>query len=394
MENANEVRSTEMRLTQTGSRLSGTKQIVFALFACLPATLTSAAQSDMDAAHISPTLYFRSDSDESSSRAALHAKVLPVAQSLASTPFQYLPIELDRCEALIATLQTHDAFLKIRTLEDTQDQLAKKSRNEVDTDESVLESAMAERLRTLSPSQIRSLGRYAFLAKTAQRDAAHALSKDVERYRGVVLSPSLDSFADDYDRINAHLARPKEVVAADTTTRRKALTAWNDAYDKAAPEEATLLGAIVELDNRDAIAQGYKNAADRKYQLRGLNDALVTQTLAAVQAESPVYRHYQEVLAQHAARVLGISPVLSTEVDLASTKAPAIPLPEAKQLILSALQPLGTDYTNRFAALLDPRTEDSISLEGHTGHEQEHLLMLMMLLRPCITAVTTGLFER
>jgi oligoendopeptidase F len=323
-------------------------------FVYLSATLASVAQSDLDAAHISPTLYFRSDADESSSRPALHAKVSTETQALASAPLQSLPKELDRCESIIAALQTHDAFLKIRTLEDTQDQQAKKARDEVDTDESVLEAAMADRLRRLSPSQMSSLGRYEFLAETAQRDVAHALSADTERYRGAVVSPSLNSFADAYDSIDAHLARPKEAAAADVTTRWKALTAWNEAYDKAAPEEATLLGAIVELENRDAIAQGYKNAADRKYQVRGLSDALVTQTLAAVQAEAPVYRHYQEVLAQHAARVLGISPVLSSEVDLASTKAPVIPLPEAKRLILSALQPLGTDYTNRFASLLDP----------------------------------------
>ena len=339
---------------QTHSSLSGTYPALIALSLCLSATLVSGAQSGLEAAHISPTLYFRSDADESASRAALHAKVSPATEALASATLQSLPTKLDRCESLIAALQTHDAFLKIRTLEDTQDQPAKKARNEVETDQSVLEAAMDSRLRRLSPSEAASLGRYALLAESAQRDAAHALSPDAEQYRGAVVDPSLTSFSDAYDQIKTYLAPPKEASAADTTTRRKALATWNEAYDRAAPEMATLLGTIVELENRDAVAQGYKNAADRKYQLRGLSDALVTQTLAAVQAEAPAYRHYQEVLAHHAAWVLGVSPVLSSEVDLASTKAPAISLPDAKNLILSSLQPLGTDYTNRFAALLDP----------------------------------------
>jgi len=343
-----------MPTSQTRSCVNKARPAIFVAFVCLSAPLASVAQSDLDTAHISPTLYFRSDADESSSRAALHAKVSPETRALASASLASLPRELDHCESLIAALRTHAAFLKIRTLEDTQDQQAKKSRNEVDTDESVLEASMDNRLRSLSSRQMNSLGRYAFLAKTAQRDAGHALSPDAERYRGTVVSPSLDRIADAYDRIDAQLARPKEAGAADTATRRKALMAWNDAYDQAASQEATLLGAIVELENRDAIAQGYKNAPDRKYQVRGLSDALVTQTLAAVQVEARVYRRYQEVLAQHAARVLGVSPVLSTEVDLASTKAQAIPLSDAKRLILTALQPLGTDYTNRFAALLDP----------------------------------------
>lgn len=329
------------------------KPVIFALLVCLFA-LTSGAQSDLEATHISPTLYFRSDADESSSRAALHGKVSPEMRALASATFQTLPNELDRCESLIAALQTHDAFLKIRTLEDIQDQPAKKARNEVETDQSVLEAAMDDRLRRLSPKEAIALGRYTFLAKAAQRGAAHALSPDAEQYRGAVVAPSLTSFADAYDRIEAHLAPPKEANAADTTTRRKALATWNEAYDRVAPEMATLLGAIVALENRDAVVQGYKNAADRKYQVLGLSDALVTQTLAAVQAEAPSYRHYQEVLAHHAERILSTSPVLSSEVDLASTKALAISLPDAKTLILSGLQPLGTDYTNRFAALLDP----------------------------------------
>jgi oligoendopeptidase F len=257
---------------------------------------------------ISPTLYFHSDADESSSRAALHARVSPEVQALSFAPVRSLPEELDRCESLIAALQKHAAFLKIRTLEDTQDQPAKKARDEVDTDQSVLGAAMDDRLRGLSPREVNSLGRYVLLAQTAQRDAAHALPPDAEQYRGAVIPPSLNSFADAYDRIQAHLTCPEEVGAADTTTRRKALAAWNEAYDKAAPEEATLLAAIVELENRDAMANGYKNAADRKYQARGLSDALVTQTLAAVQVEAPAYRHYQEVLAQHAAGTLGVSP--------------------------------------------------------------------------------------
>ena len=339
---------------QTRSKPSGTYPAVFALALFLSATLVAGAQSGLEAAHISPTLYFRSDADESASRTELNSKVSPEIKALASTTLQSLPKELDRCESLIAALETHDAFLKIQTLEDTQDQPAKKARNEVETDQSVLKAAIDSRLRRLSPEEAASLGRYALLAKSAQRNAAHALSPDAERYRGAVVDPSLTNFSDAYDKIKTRLVTPKEASVADTTTRRKALATWNDAYDKAAPEVATLLGAIVELENRDAVAQGYKNAADRKYQLRGLSDALVTQTLAAVQAEAPAYRHYQEVLAQHAARVLGVSPVLSSEVDLASTKAPAISLADPKTLILSGLQPLGTDYTNRFAALLDP----------------------------------------
>jgi oligoendopeptidase F len=325
-----------------------------AAFICLFGTLASGGQTDLEASHISPTLYFRSDAEESSSRAALHSSISSVLQALKSAPVHSLPQQLDRCEALIAALQTHNAFWKVQTLEDTQNQAAKKARSEVRTDQSVVEAAMDVRLLQLSPDEVNSLGKYKFLAQSAQHDIDHALSPDAERYRGAVVPPALNSFTDAYDRIDGHLTRPKEFTAADSATRRAAITKWNDAYDKAAPEEATLLAAIVEVENRDAEAQGYKDAADRKYQANGLSDALVQQTLTAVQAEAPAYRHYQEVLAKHAAATLGVSTALSTEIDLASAHAPAISLPDAKHLILDSLAPLGSDYTGRFAALLDP----------------------------------------
>lgn len=336
------------------NRVRKTERAIIAIAIDLSVTLASGAQTGLDTAHISPTLYFQSEAEEASSRVALHARLSPEVQALSSVSVRSLVVELDRCEALIALLQTHDAFLKVRTLENTQDQAGKQARDQVETDQSVLEAAMDARLRRLSPAEVNQLGPYKFLAQSAQRDADHALSPDAERYRGAVVLPALSSFGDAYDRLDAHLTRPKEVLAADAAMRRAAIATWNGAYDKAAPEEATLLADIVELENRDAAAQGYKNAADRKYQTRGLSDASVERTLASVQAEAPAYRHYQEVLARHAAAKLGVSPVLSTEIDLASAHASAISLPDAKRLILDALAPLGTDYTKRFAALLDP----------------------------------------
>ena len=150
MEYADEQPRTVKAPVQTHSKPSETYPAVFALAFCLSATLIAGAQSGLEASHISPTLYFHSDADESASRTALHAKVSPEVEALSATTLQSLPQELDRCESLIAALQTHDAFLKIRTLEDNQDQPAKKARNEVETDQTVLEAAMDTRLRRLS----------------------------------------------------------------------------------------------------------------------------------------------------------------------------------------------------------------------------------------------------
>ena len=109
----------------------------------------------------------------------------------------------------------------------------------------------------------------------------------------------------------------------------------------------------MDIKNRDAVAQGYENAADRKYQSLGLSTKLIDQTLSTVEAEAPIYRRYQQVLAGHTAQKLGLSSVLPAELDLGYTPSPPMSLAQSSALILDALQPLGNDYVSRFAALLD-----------------------------------------
>ncbi len=277
-----------------------------------------------------------------------------VVKELQDSTSDSLPAALAHAEQLVASLQTHAAFLRVQTLEDTTNQDAKRARDQVNTDRSVVEAAEESRLRLVPPSQILSLGKYAFLAQSVQKDSAHLLSPDTERYRGMVVSPGLQAIADDYDRIDATLKRPQAVSSTDTTARRAAITEWNDEFNRAAPEEAALLGVLVELENRDAEAEHYSNAADRKYLELGLDEKTIQQTLTAVQSEAGVYRQYQQVLAQHVAHTLGVPAALSSEVGMVTTHADPISLDDARSMILTSLQPLGTDYTQRFARLLDP----------------------------------------
>jgi oligoendopeptidase F len=304
--------------------------------------------------HLSATIYFPSAVAEASSRADLHRQVAPMVDRLNGATLDSLPGMLGHAEGLIAALQTHAAFWKVQALEDTHDQNAKQARDQVESDESMIEAAMNARLRRVPSGLVLSLGTYAFLARMAQQDATHGLSPDAQRYRGAVVLPAEQNIADAYDLLDARLGSPKGISSPDATVRRDAIKERNAAYASLAPEEATLLAELVGLENRDAVAQGYRNAADRKYQQLGLDESTVSSTLAAVAAEAPVYRSYQKVLADHAASTLHVVAALSSEIDMASSKAPAIPLDEARRMILSALQPLGDDYVKRFAQLLDP----------------------------------------
>ena len=325
----------------------------------------------LEVAHLSPTLYFPSAQEELASRNAIHAQVAPLEKKLAASSAASLVTILDNANETIIALQRHWAYLRVQSLENTEDQGAKAARIAVSTDIDVMNAAMRSRLRQVLPEQVAMLGRFAYLAELARQDAAHDFSVDAERYRGAATSPFEQSIADSYDRVIDKVGSNKGVASPDMANRRAAIALRDAAYDQAAPVTATLLASLIEIENRDAVAQGYANAADRKYSFFGLSTTLINQTLSAVQAEAPSYRQYQKVLAEHAARKLGVPSVLSAEQDFAYTPSPQISLLEGRQLILDAFQPLGQDYTRRFAALLDP-ANGRLDLTGgsnraHTG---------------------------
>ena len=366
--------------TGTQGRLLGRTALSFVSWAMMgvfaSAPITGYSQQPVqtpliDMAHLSPTLYFPSATEELASRNALHARVAPLEKQLAASPAASLGKELDMAEQTIIALQRHAAYLRVQVLENTQDQDAKAAGATVSADEAVVNAAMRSRLRQVPPDQIATLGRYAYLAELARQDATHDFSADAERYRGAVTGPFEQSIADAYDRLIDTFGSNKGMASPDLATRRAAIASRNEAYDHAAPVTATLLASLIEIENRDAAAQGYANAADRKYNSLGLSTTLIDQTLSAVQAEAPVYRRYEQVLAEHAARKLGVPAVLSAEQDFAYTPSPQISLAEGRQFILDSFQPIGQDYTRRFAALLDP-ANGRLDLTGgshraHTG---------------------------
>ncbi len=327
---------------------------IWLLFAALASNAAAVPQdSGLEAARISPTLYFVSAREERETRETLHARVNAFEKEISVASEDSLPDLLGTAEQLLISLQRHTACLRLQYLEDTTDESVKAAADSVSTDRSVLNAALNRRLAQVPPVGIPTLGRYARLATQAQQDAAHSLSPDAARYRGSVTLPAQASIADAYHRLIGTIGN-QGASSRDLETRRAAITRRDEAYNRTAPAVAALLGTLIDLQNRDAVAQRYADAADRKYSSLELSDALVTQTLAGVEAQSAIYREYEQVIAEHAGRKLGVSPVLPAEVGLAATPWPRIPLQQARQLVLDALAPLGGDYTRRFAQLLDP----------------------------------------
>jgi oligoendopeptidase F len=312
------------------------------------------ADSELANAHISTTLYFQSASDETASRNALHARVSALVLKLADANQASLLHELDAANQALIDLQRHLAYLRVQTLENTQDHDARVAESSVETERSVLDAAIENRLRKVPDSQINALGSFAFLATQAKQDAAHLLPPETEQYRGRVTETCESDLSDAYGRLIDNMERPKDVYSPDLPKRQAAIKERNAAYDQVAPVAANLLAEIIDLENRDAVAQGFANAADRKYDSLELSPQFIQETLTRMKAEAPLHRQYEQVLAEHAMRKLKLSSVTSAEVSLADPAVPRLSFGQARQLILGGLQPLGSDYVQRFAQLLRP----------------------------------------
>jgi oligoendopeptidase F len=379
---ANKVRQWSYRPAKVKTGLHGCLGLVVglavaALAAPAAVLAQTAAQSPtqspetIEQAHISPTLYFTGAAAELRDRQTLHAQVPALVQQVGACQAASLIKEMDKAWAAMSRLQRHAAYLKIQNLENTQEQALKDAYQGVATDQSLVETAIDARLQQVPAEQIASLESYAYLARDMRAHIRHMLAPDAEAYRESVTLPHEDSIADAYDRLIDSIPKVKDVASPDTAKRRDAIQQRNQAYDAAAPVTATLLATLIDTENRDAVAQHYANAAERKYDSLGLSAKVINGTLAAVAAQSGAYRQYQQMIAQHAARGLGVASILSSEQDLAAGQAPPIPLAQGRQLILEALAPLGPDYTRRFAQLLDP-ANGRLDLAGgmhraHTG---------------------------
>jgi oligoendopeptidase F len=324
-------------------------------FAIAAAAAAATAQQAPDAApRLSPTLYFADSAAERSSRAGLHARIEALARAIEAADYSSLVERLTEANEVLVALQRHDAYLRARTLENTQDRAAKDAYAALNDDESAVNAAMESRLQRVPRDQIAGLGRYAKLARDVQAGAAHRLLPDAERYRGSVVVAAEQSMSDAYDARIASIGDFKGVTSPDVGTRRAALARRDSAFDSAAPVIATLLGTLIDVENRDAAAHGFRNAADQKYAALGLRDTLVERTLAAVAAQASVYKDYETLIAEYAARHLGVARALSDERDVGLSTAAAVPFEQGRQIVLDALAPLGPDYVRRFARLLDP----------------------------------------
>lgn len=345
----------------------------------LAATLALAFPSlgKADLPQVSPSLFFADANVEKSHRALVHEQVLSLIPRLAKVSDERLLEELENAEKILISVQRHAAYARLQVLQNVDDTSMAAAQSQMGGDVSAIRSAVDNRLSQIKPEQVPLLGRFAKqaeeLLQNAKENQAHRFSPDIALYRSkVVLAFQKDvarNYAAQIEKIeqaskasgaptNAAAPNPEDLIR-----RRAQLSQTTQAYAKQAASVASLLASQIDVFNRDALAQAYANAAERKYSSIGMDTASVTASLQAFVDAAPAYRRYQNLLREHSKQVLHLDKVDPADLALSFRRAKPLNFDEARQMIIEALSPIGPDYRSRFTQLLDP-ANGRLSLSG------------------------------
>ncbi|QWT21239.1 hypothetical protein KPL74_04375 [Bacillus sp. NP157] len=344
--------------------------------ACLLAL--AIAPTHADDQRIDPSPWFATPAVEATDRTQLIADIdaLPVLDKPGATE---LLDYLHRVEALTARSQQHEVYLHLRTALDIDDHVA----DDVSSAMSDAAGTLAERTRKTLRSvgdagfasdvaAVPALGKYRWLLERATRVLPHELPEGEQAVLSSLSGQDAASFWAIYQKTRraapygtVHTAKgdldankDADALAKDPDrhVREQAWKQRQDALSAQAETYAATLIGIVRLGDRVAKLEHFKDAPEAEYFHRLFDRADVDATAKAVEAQASVLQDYQKLRAAQTATRLGIDQAHSWDlsVPLPGFTVPAFDEAKLRTVIPAALAPLGSDYTARFRALLDP----------------------------------------
>ncbi len=286
---------------------------------------------------------------------------------------------LQAAAELMGKLTRHARYFKLQSSRDIDNNAAAESRHQVGAIGDRLMDSVDATLHALDQAafdravaQAPELQHYRYYYQSVVRSAPHELPPDEQDALDTVTQPAADALWNIYQQTLRTTPSLKIDTAAgvrDSKTdadllahdpdRKVRQTAWQYRWQqidaRAELYAANLLGVVRQNDKQaklhkfpDAVAAAYFNDA--------LDRERVDAALAQFKEHTAIYKRYQQLRADHAARQAG-----STEPhswDLAYTPPgktiPQLTLDQSRDVTLRALAPLGQDYVNHFRDLLDP----------------------------------------
>lgn len=273
----------------------------------------------------------------------------------------------------------HYTYLYLRYSVNTKDEQSAKDSSEMDAEFSRRTAFLQQELMRVDGPllekfirQTPALRIYRFSVESARRFLPHTLSLKEEEALSATSPFNSEWQYDLYQKLlrrtrfgtvktrggELDVLRQRAVIAsnADRAVREAGFKKLYAAYASERDLYAFALISLVRARNRLAELHRFEDAPAESFFRSYWSKPEVSRLLAQIEAVADVYKRYQRLRARYASRKLGTEEVNLWDVQAATNveRVPRFTIDEARRLIREALAPLGAEYGQELAQLLDP----------------------------------------
>jgi oligoendopeptidase F len=273
----------------------------------------------------------------------------------------------------------HYTYLYLRYAVNTKDEASQTESSKMDAEFSERTAFLQQELMRVDEPllerfirQTPQLEVYRFSVEAARRLLAHTLSLKEEEALSATSPLNSEWQYDLYQKLlrrtrfgtvktNAgelDVLRQRGVIAslADRSLREAGFKKLYAGYASERDLYAFALINLVRARNRLAQLHRFEDAPTESFFRSYWSKEEVSQLLAEIERVAGIYQRYQRLRADYARRKLGLAEVNLWDVQAATSveRVPRFTIDEARKVIREALSPLGTEYGQELAQLLEP----------------------------------------
>ena len=201
-----------------------------------------------------------------------------------------------------------------------------------------------------------SLKRHFFAIESLRRYRPYTLSLKEEELLSATEPLNNDWQYDLYNKLIAHTPFGAVRSADGPKAREEGFKSRYAGFASQRDLYAFTLMRLAAAGNRLAQLRHYEDAASRAYFGRYWSKEQVNDLLEQLTRQADLYKRYQRLRADHVKKILGSEDVNLWDLSAqpAGLQIPRFTIDQASQIMRDALAPLGAEYGEELASLLDP----------------------------------------
>lgn len=273
----------------------------------------------------------------------------------------------------------HYTYLYLRHAVNTDDETSDADSSEMDAEFTKRTAFLQQELIQIKPKTLESFIRrrpalkvYRFAVESVERNREHTLALGEEEtlsitapltsewqydlYQNLLRRTRFEKIETPNGDLDARRDRTAIINSSDRAIREAGFKKLYAAYASQRDLYAFALINLVETKNRLAQLHHFEDAPGEIYFRSYWTKAEVADLLREIEKFAGVYKRYQNLRADYAKRRFGYADVNLWDVSASANQAevPRFDIEQASRIIRETLAPLGTEYENELASLLNP----------------------------------------